>query len=48
MLYMSCGGPGTRLLLPDTECLRADGTVGCGCHEVSAWMEVAMDKCVSG
>src|SRR4051794_614262 len=48
MPCISCSTPGIRLLLPSTECLRADGTVGCGCHEVSAWMEVTVDKCVSG
>jgi len=47
MLYMSCDTPGTGLLLPNTESVRADGTVGGGCHEVSAGMEVTMDECVS-
>ena len=48
MLCMSSSTPLIRLLPPSTERLRADGTVGCGCHEVSAWMEVSVDKCVCG
>jgi hypothetical protein len=47
MLCISYGTLGARLLLPDTERLRPDRGVGCGCHAVSARMEVAVDKCVS-
>ena len=37
----------SRLLLPDIEYRGPDCAVGGGCHEVSAWMEVAMNECVS-
>jgi hypothetical protein len=36
-----------RLLLPDIEYRGPDCVVGGGCHEVSAWMEVAMNEGVS-
>ena len=36
------------LLLPDIECRGPDCAVGGGCNEVSAWMEEAMNECVSG
>jgi hypothetical protein len=36
-----------RRLLPDIECRGPHCAVGGGCHEVSAWMEVAMNECVS-
>src|ERR1700728_3449006 len=36
-----------RCLLPDNECRGPDCAVGGSCHEVSAWMEVAINECVS-
>jgi hypothetical protein len=36
-----------RLLLPDIESRGPDRAVGGGCHEVSAWMEVAINEGVS-
>jgi hypothetical protein len=37
-----------RLLPPDIEGLGPDRAIGGGCHQVSPWMEVAMDERVSG
>jgi len=37
-----------RLLPPAIEGLGPDRSIGGGCHQVSSWMEVAMDECVSG
>jgi hypothetical protein len=37
-----------RLLLPDIERRGPGCAVGGGRHEVSAWVEVAMNECVSG
>jgi hypothetical protein len=40
--------PSARLLLPDIERRRSDRAICGGWHEVSAWMEVAMNERVSG
>ena len=37
----------TRLLVPDVESLTPDRAVHGGRHLVPAWMEVAMDECMS-
>jgi hypothetical protein len=39
---------GTSLLVPDIEGLASDRPVDDRRHLVSAWMEVAVDECVSG
>jgi hypothetical protein len=36
------------LLPPDVEGLGPNLAIGAGCQKVSAWMEVAMDECMSG
>lgn len=48
LLCRSCRMLNAGFLLPDVECRGPDCAVCGGCHEVSAWIEVAMSKGVSG